>query len=92
MAKQGNYGIIARVPLAFGFPLLHCALFALGASLAGRPITAGKSEVTLLAALKLLAHLLVVCVLASRVFALQPLWARVAVIEAALPTAANLFA
>ena len=80
---------------AFGILLggaaLPCALFALGASLVGQPVTAGKHEVALLVALKLLAHPLVVWLLATQVFSLQPLWAKVAIIEAGLPTAANLF-
>ena len=78
---------------AFGVLLggaaLPCALFALGASLVGHPITAGKGEVALLVGLKLLAHPLAVWVLVTYAFALQPLWAKVAVIEAALPTAVN---
>ena len=89
-------GLTLPAPIkAFGTLLggaaLPCALFALGASLVGHPITAGKSEVALLVGLKLLAHPLLVWVMATQVFALQPLWAKVAMIEAALPTAANLF-
>jgi predicted permease len=74
-----------------GGAALPCALFALGASLVGRPIATGKGEVALLVGLKLLAHPLAVWALVTHVFALQPLWAKVAVIEAALPTAANVF-
>ncbi len=74
-----------------GSAALPCALFALGASLVEQRVTRGKSEVAWLVALKLLAHPLVVWLLATHVFFLQPLWAKVAVIEAGLPTAANLF-
>lgn len=74
-----------------GGAALPCALFALGAALVGRPITAGKGEVALLVGLKLLAHPLAVWIMVTHVFALQPLWANVAMIEAALPTAANVF-
>jgi malonate transporter len=89
-------GLTLPIPVrAFGTLLggaaLPCALFALGASLVGQPVTAGKTEVALLVALKLLAHPFVVWIMATEVFSLQPLWAKVAVIEAALPTAANLF-
>ncbi len=57
----------------------------MGASLVEQRVTRGKSEVALAVALKLLAHPLVVWLLATHVFFLQPLWAKVAV------TAANLF-
>jgi malonate transporter len=74
-----------------GGAALPCALFALGASLVGQRDTPGKSEVAWLVALKLLAHPLVIWLLATHVFFLQPLWAKMAVIEAGLPTAASLF-
>jgi malonate transporter len=74
-----------------GGAALPCALFALGAALVGRPIATGRGEVALLVGLKLLVHPLAVWVMVTHAFALQPLWARVAVIEAALPTAANVF-
>ncbi len=90
----------------FGFPLhpsvkafsellgaasLPCALFALGASLVGRPMTAGTGEVALLVGLKLLVHPLAVWLMVTYVFRLEPLWATVAVIDASLPVAANVF-
>jgi len=89
-------GIALPAPIkAFGTLLggaaLPCALFALGASLVGRPLTAGKGEVGLLVGLKLLVHPLAVWMMVTYVLPLRPLWAGVAVIEAALPTAANVF-
>lgn len=74
-----------------GGAALPCALFALGASLVGNPVTAGMSEVTLLVGLKLAAHPLAVWLLVTYVFTLDPVWATVAVIDAALPSAANVF-
>jgi predicted permease len=74
-----------------GSAALPCALFALGASLVGHPVTEGKGEVGLVVILKLFVHPLAVWFLVTHVFQLRPLWSRVAVVEAALPTAANVF-
>ena len=74
-----------------GAAALPCALFSLGASLVGRPVTAGMGEVSLVVGLKLLVHPLVVWLMVTHVFRLDPLWATVAVLDAALPVAANVF-
>lgn len=74
-----------------GAAALPCALFALGAALAGRVAARQAAEVGVLVGLKLLVHPVAVGVLASQVFVVDPLWARVAVIDAALPTAATVF-
>lgn len=57
----------------------------------GRPVTAGMGEVSLVVGLKLLVHPLVVWLMVTHVFRLDPLWATVAVLDAALPVAANVF-
>ena len=91
---------IAALPLpapvkAFGDLLgaaaLPCALFALGASLVGRFARSLSAPVVMTVAMKLVAHPLAVWLLVTAVFQLDPVWARVAVLEAALPTAATVF-
>lgn len=74
-----------------GAAALPCALFALGASLVGRPVTSGMGEVALLVGLKLLVHPLAIWLMVTYVFRLDPLWATVAVIDASLPVAASVF-
>ncbi len=74
-----------------GSAALPCALFSLGASLVGRAATAGMREVAPVVGLKLVVHPLAVWLMAAHVFSLDPLWAAVAVLDAALPVAANVF-
>lgn len=68
-----------------------CALFAIGLFLVGKPIRKDLGEVGGMVALKLLIHPLVTWWLAFKVFDLDPLWATVAVVMAALPAGANCF-
>lgn len=68
-----------------------CALFALGATLAGRPLRQGAVETALLTALKLVVHPLLVAAAALWLFDLSPLWASVAIVQASLPIAANVY-
>ncbi len=67
-----------------------CALFALGATLTGYPISAGLGEVSYMTFFKLLVHPAAVWS-TTRLFDVDPLWATVAVLGAALPVAANVF-
>lgn len=68
-----------------------CALFAIGLFMVGRPLRAGLGEVLWICLLKLVALPLLVAWLAFSVFELEPLWAKSAVIQAALPTGALIF-
>lgn len=68
-----------------------CALFALGATLAGRPLTQGAGETAFLASVKLIVHPLLVATAALWLFHLSPLWASVAIVQASLPIAANVY-
>ena len=67
-----------------------CALFALGATLTGYPISAGLGEVSYMTFFKLLVHPAAVWS-TTHLFDVDPLWATVAVLGAALPVAANVF-
>ncbi|MBI1778849.1 MAG: AEC family transporter [Proteobacteria bacterium] len=68
-----------------------CALFALGASLSGYSVAANLPPTLTMVAFKLFAHPLFVWLLARFVFHVDPLWAAIATITAALPVGANVF-
>lgn len=68
-----------------------CALFALGATLAGFPLSAGLRETSYMSAFKLFVHPAAMWLAMTRIFAIDPLWASVAILGAALPVAANVF-
>ncbi|MEQ9520764.1 MAG: AEC family transporter [Parvibaculum sp.] len=65
---------------------IPCALFVLGATLVRYELKQSLDAATLIATIKLVAHPLVVLGLASFVFVLPPLWIKVAVTMAAMPT------
>ena len=67
-----------------------CALFALGATLAGRSLSAGLGEVSYMTSFKLFVHPSAMW-LTTQLFNVASLWAAVAVLGAALPVAANVF-
>jgi len=67
-----------------------CALFALGATLAGRSLSAGLGEVSYMTSFKLFVHPSAMW-LTTQLFDVASLWAAVAVLGAALPVAANVF-
>lgn len=67
-----------------------CALFALGATLVGRPLAAGLPELGLISACKLLLHPALAWAIASAL-SVDPLLTAVATVEASLPIAANVF-
>jgi malonate transporter len=68
-----------------------CALFALGATLAGQRLSSGIGEVSYMTFFKLLVHPTAMWFTTTRLFDLDPLWATVAVLGASLPVAANVF-
>lgn len=89
-------GLALPAPLgAFGNLLASasapCALFSLGLTLVGRPLQEGLEEVSITAIGKLALHPLLVWILASSVFKLDPFLVAVAVIQASMPTAANVY-
>ncbi len=92
----GAVGIRMPVPLeAFGNLFAAaagpCALFALGASLGERKLSDGLDEIALLCAFRLLVHPLSAWFLGAMVLDLDPFFLGIAVIEASLPIAANVF-
>ena len=67
------------------------ALFALGLSLFGRELLGDIAEVAWLTAFKLIVHPMVTYVFAVHIFALEPVWAKSAIILSALPVGALVF-
>ncbi|MBM3492205.1 MAG: AEC family transporter [Alphaproteobacteria bacterium] len=68
-----------------------CALFALGATVAGFRLGGRVPQTLFLVGCKMLLHPALVFVLSTWVFAVDPVWAAIATIAAALPTGANVF-
>src|SRR5690606_3431612 len=68
-----------------------CALFAMGVTLALRPLRRVPRAVGLIVALKLLVHPALCYVMLSLIGDLPPVWVQTAVLLAALPTAANVY-
>lgn len=74
-----------------GQAAVPCALFAMGASLQGYGVAGERGQITCLVTLKLIVHPLAVWLLGNQVFALDPLWLKVAVVMAALPAGVNVY-
>ena len=68
-----------------------CALFALGATLAGRSVAGGAAEIGYMTALKLFVHPAALLLTAAVIFDVNPLWTSAALLGASLPIAANVF-
>ncbi|MEL0108280.1 MAG: AEC family transporter [Rhodospirillaceae bacterium] len=68
-----------------------CALFALGASLAGRSLSDDFKEAGFMIGMKLFIHPLVMWLAMTYVFNVKPMWALAAVLVAGLPVAGNVF-
>jgi malonate transporter len=68
-----------------------CALFALGATLAGRQVAGGTAEVSYMTLMKLAVHPAALYLTTSLLFDVDPLWATAGLLGAALPIAANVF-
>lgn len=84
----GPLDAVARTLSAAAAP---CALFAMGASLSQHRITGNLGEALTLVGLKTVIHPLIVWILATQVFQVEPLWVKVAVIIAALPAGVNVY-
>jgi malonate transporter len=89
-------GLNPPTPLANFLDLLGgtagpCALFALGATLAGRTVAGGTAEVSYMTFMKLVLHPAALFFTTTVIFNVDPLWATAALLGAALPIAANVF-
>ena len=68
-----------------------CALFAMGVTLALRPLKRVPAEICYIVPVKLVLHPLVVYLVLAGIGRFEPVWVESAVLLAALPTAANVF-
>jgi len=68
-----------------------CALFALGATLAGRQVAGGAAEVSYMTLMKLAVHPAALFLTTTLLFDVDPIWATAGLLGAALPIAANVF-
>ncbi|KXF77413.1 malonate transporter [Paramesorhizobium deserti] len=68
-----------------------CALFAMGVSLALRPVKRVPKELYLIVPIKLILHPLIVYVALNLIGSFPPVWVFSAMLMAALPTATNVF-
>ncbi len=84
-------GIVDELTMTLGKAALPCAVFAMGASLAAYRVMGAASEAAIGTILKLALHPLLVWILATYVFRIEPLWRDVAVILAALPVGVNVY-
>jgi malonate transporter len=80
-----------RFASLMGAAAAPCALFALGASLTRYQIGGNLRESFFIVGLKLVLHPTLVWILSVYVFSLEPMWAAIATITAALPSGANVF-
>ena len=89
-------GLSSPTPLTNFLDLLGntagpCALFALGATLAGRTVAGGTPEISYMTIMKLAVHPAALFITTTLLFSVDPLWATAALLGAALPIAANVF-
>jgi malonate transporter and related proteins len=89
-------GLDPPTPLANFLDLLGgtagpCALFALGATLAGRTVAGGTAEISYMTFMKLALHPAALFFMTTVIFTVDPLWATAALLGATLPIAANVF-
>jgi len=84
-------GPLDRMAEMMGASAVPCALFALGASLAGYPMKGDVPPALILSGLKLLIQPALVWVLAVPVFGLEGIWVPVAVTMAAMPSGINVY-
>lgn len=83
--------IIMRFVDLLGGAAGPCALFALGASLVGNPISTGIGEVAYMCVIKLVVHPLVLMASMIWLFPVDPDWAKAAIFAATMPVAATVF-
>lgn len=84
-------GFVDTLTETLGRAALPCAVFAMGASIAAYRIAGAVQQAATGTVLKLALHPVMVWLLATHVFAVEPLWRDVAVILAALPVGVNVY-
>lgn len=80
-----------RLTETLGQAALPCAVFAMGAAVAAYRIAGALPEASVGVLLKLVIHPLLVWLLSTQVFEIDPLWRDVAVLMAAMPVGMNVY-
>lgn len=84
-------GPVVRLADTLAQSAAPCALFAMGVTLALRPLKRVPAEIYYIVPAKLVLHPLVMWLAMTAVGGIDPVWVAAAVLLAALPTAANVF-
>jgi hypothetical protein len=84
-------GPLDRLTETLGAAAVPCALFAMGASVAGYPFRGELRPALALTTLKVVVHPLVVWVVAGPILGIHGIWLAVAVLMAAMPTGVNAY-
>jgi predicted permease len=84
-------GPVDRFAELMGGAAVPCALFAMGASLAGYPLAGDARSAVALTALKLAAHPLLVWIVAVPILQLEGLWVAVPVVMGGMPSGVNVY-
>jgi malonate transporter and related proteins len=84
-------GAIDRWATMISGAAVPCALFSVGASLRVYRVVGALRPALMMVALKLIGHPLAVWLLATMVFDVPPLWAKVVILLAALPVGVNVY-
>ncbi len=82
---------VDRLLAALGNAAAPCALFALGVTVACRPLKRVPGELPVLIAMKLVVHPLVVLAILGWIGGFQQIWVKTAVLMASLPPAATIY-
>jgi len=85
------WGPVGSVLDMLGAAAVPCALFAMGASIAGYPLAGDVLPAVVLSVLKLVVHPLLVWLIAGPLLGLEGLWVQVAIVMAAMPSAVNVY-
>ena len=83
--------LVDRFAGLLGQAAVPCSLFAMGASLAGYRLAGAMSHAAVMAGIKLVAHPLLVWLVASQLLGLPPLQVAVATMAASLPIGVNVY-
>jgi len=83
--------VVDVLAMSLGQAALPCAVFSMGVSLASYRVAGAVAEIGLASTLKLTLHPILVWLLASHVFVVEPLWRDIAILAAAAPAGVNVY-
>ena len=83
--------VVDVLAMSLGQAALPCAVFSMGVSLAGYRVAGAVPEIGMASMLKLVLHPVLVWLLATYVFVVEPLWRDIAILAAAAPAGVNVY-